>query len=629
MKPKSMFNRIGFKLTVGVGITTILIIGVYAYINIQSQTEVLLAEVERHANQLSETIKKSTHFDMLANRREGIYNIINTIGKEPGIQEVRVFNKPGEIIYSAKEEDIGKMLDKKAEACYACHAADEPLDRLTIDERTRVYRIHPDSSRVLGIINPIYNEPSCWQADCHAHSEDQTVLGVLDITVSLEDVDAQIKRSEINILIFAIIATVAISFIIGFFIKRWVGNPVKEMVKATQHIASGNLNYSLRNHRSDELGLLAKSFNNMTQKLAEARLQLFQSDKMASLGRLAAGVAHEINNPLTGVLTYSSFLLKRTQDNPEFQEDLKVIVREAKRSREIVKSLLDFARQSVPKKNKVDIHEIINHAVAVVENQLSISKVDLVKQYDKNLPPIELDSNQMQQVFINLLVNAADAIGPGGGTVTISTSLITLSPYGIWQIKKALCPKGHSLIDNENKIAGKPSIKVVATADGNRGIIYLDPIYGKSRHQYDMQIKDRHNLQFFCPTCDRSLMQEGKNCPKCDSAVYSLEIPSQGIFEGCTNVNCNWQKWDEIDKSGQKKFVEIRVKDTGCGIGEENLGKIFDPFYSTKGQRGTGLGLAVSWGIIDNHDGTIKVESKVGKGTTFIIQLPIEQIRVA
>ena len=128
--------------------------------------------------------------------------------------------------------------------------------------------------------------------------------------------------------------------------------------------------------------MLDESFNNMTKKLAEARMQLFQSDKMASLGRLAAGVAHEINNPLTGVLTYSSFLLKRTKNNPEIQEDLNVIVRETLRSREIVKSLLDFARQSVPKKSDADINEIIDKSISVIENQLSINKVKLVKELE-------------------------------------------------------------------------------------------------------------------------------------------------------------------------------------------------------------------------------------------------------
>ncbi len=138
----------------------------------------------------------------------------------------------------------------------------------------------------------------------------------------------------------------------------------------------------------------------MTKNLAEARLQLFQSDKMASLGRLAAGVAHEINNPLTGVLTYSSFLLKRVKNNKELEEDLKVIVRETKRSREIVKSLLDFARQSVPKKHSANINEIINNAIEVVNNQLSLKHIKLEEHLDSSLPKATLDANQIQQVFI-------------------------------------------------------------------------------------------------------------------------------------------------------------------------------------------------------------------------------------
>ncbi|MCK5086341.1 MAG: HAMP domain-containing protein, partial [Melioribacteraceae bacterium] len=322
----NIFNKIGTKLILSVSFTVIIIIGIFAYFSIQSQSDNLISEVERHANQLSETIKNSTRFDMLVNHREHVYNIINTIGDDPCIKEVRVLNKEGEIIFSNQQNDIGKMLDKNAESCYACHAVDEPLERLTIDERTRIFRIHPDSSRQLGIINPIYNEPSCWDADCHAHPEDQAVLGVLDITVCLHEVDRLTTESKINILIFALIAILSIGIILRLLVKKLIQKPVRNLVQATNYVAVGNLSYRVDTERKDELGILANSFDNMTEKLSEMRLQLFQSDKMASLGRLAAGVAHEINNPLTGVLTYSSFLLKRAKDNPEMREDLKVIV---------------------------------------------------------------------------------------------------------------------------------------------------------------------------------------------------------------------------------------------------------------------------------------------------------------
>ena len=622
-----MFKKIGFKLIVAVGVTALLTIGIFSYFNIQSHSSSLLAEVERSANQLSETVKHSTRYDMLLNQRDRINIIINTIGQQPGIRSVRVLNKIGEIIYSSNQNDIGKLVDKKAESCYACHTANKPLERLAIKDRTRIFRLSANSPRVLGIISPIYNEQSCWSADCHAHLKSQTVLGVLDVTISLEEVDKQIKQGEIEIVIFAITAVLALSFIIGFFVRRWVDKPVKELLHATNQVGTGNLNYTIQNIRNDELGILARSFNNMTKKLSEARLQLFQSDKMASLGRLAAGVAHEINNPLTGVLTYSSFLLKRTQDNHELQEDLKVIVRETKRSREIVKSLLDFARQSVPKKNEAKINDIIEQAISVVENQLTINHIKLVKNLEPSLPTITVDSNQIQQVFINLIVNASDAVGKNGGTITLSSSLLSLSPYGITHVKKALCPKRHELIDNEIKIEGMPSVKLKVRSNGHEGFVNLDPVYGKCRHLYGIEIDYKKVIQIMCPQCNTSLIEEGKKCPKCGSPIYTFEVPQQGYFEGCINKTCNWQKWDAVDLGGQKDYIEVRISDTGCGISKEDLIRIFEPFYSTKGQKGTGLGLAVIWGIIDNHNGTITVESELNNGTTFIIRLPLKQIR--
>lgn len=620
-----MFTKIGLKLILAVGLITIIIIGVFSYFNIQSQKDVLLSQAELTANKLSDAIKNSSHSSMLLNKRDQIHAIINTIGQEPAIREIRLLNKEGMVMFSSKNELIGEMVDKDAESCYACHTADEPLEKLPMKERMRIYRIQPDSARILGIINPIYNEKSCWDADCHAHPEYQTVLGVLDVKMCLKDVDKQISDSEIQSILFAVIAIIALSFIIGFFVRRWVARPVKELVKATHQVSSGNLNYTIDGLGNDELGTLGDSFNNMTNKLAEARLQLFQSDKMASLGRLAAGVAHEINNPLTGVLTYSSFLLKRTKDNSELQEDLKIIVRETKRSREIVKSLLDFARQSVPKKHKADINKIIENSISVIDNQLSIKQIQLTKNFDTHIPQIIVDTNQIQQVFINLIVNASDAIENKGGTITISTSLISLSPYRVVQIKNASCSKRHDMIDNEVKTDGLPTIKVKAISAGNEGFINLDPIYGKHRHKYGIEVKKRKEVQVSCPKCNISLLDRDEKCPKCESAVYKFEVSPDGIFKGCTNPDCNWEKWDAVDEGGNKEFVEIKVSDTGSGIPNEDLPRIFEPFYSTKGQKGTGLGLAVIWGIVDNHNGTINVSSKVGIGTTFTIRLPAQQ----
>ncbi|MGP1677796.1 MAG: sensor histidine kinase, partial [Burkholderiales bacterium] len=482
----------------------------------------------------------------------------------------------------------------------------------------------PDSSRILAVINPIYNAPSCYQANCHAHARDKMVLGVLDVKMDLKDVDRQIEESKFRLIIFAVIAILALSASIAYFVRRWIGKPVGELVKATNEVSAGNLNYTIDNPGEDELGTLAKSFNKMTKNLAEAKMQLFQSDKMASLGRLAAGVAHEINNPLTGVLTYSSFLLKRAKNDPELRESLEVIVRETIRSREIVKGLLDFSRQSVPKKHNADINTILKSAIDVVASQLLLKKIELDAHFDASLPEARVDANQIQQVVINLLVNAADAIGDNGGKISVVASLLSLSPHGLAQIKAAVCPKGHDLMDSELRIYGLPTVKVKVTSNGNVGIINLDPVYGKHRHEYGIEIEKGKGVQVSCAQCNTSLIEENVNCPKCGSPVCCFEVLSHGTFESCVNPGCDWQRWQAMDDAGRKDYIEIKIADTGQGIPKEDLSRIFEPFYTTKGQHGNGLGLAVTWGIIDNHDGTINVESEVGKGTTFIVHLPLQ-----
>jgi two-component system NtrC family sensor kinase len=504
-----MRSKISYKLIAAVGLVAIVIIGIFAYLILNAHQRQLIAELERSAHQLSETVKSSTKYDMLLNQRESVHRIINTIGGQEGIAKVRIFNKEGAIIFSTDSLDIGKMVDKKTEACYACHAADQPLEKLPIAERTRIFQTGAQS-RTLGIINPIYNEPSCWQSDCHAHTSTQKVLGVLDVTMSLAEVDRGMAASQMRLLTFAIIAIAAVSLIIYLLVKSIVLKPVSQIAAATQRVATGDLNYTVALDKNDEIGDLAKSFNEMTRQLSETQRQLYQSDKLASVGRLAAGVAHEINNPLTGVLTYSSYLLKRANGQPEIKKDLEVIVRETKRCREIVKGLLDFARQSPPEKHPANVNEIIEQAIRIMQNQLATHHIKVEQSLHPGLPVINADANQIQQVLVNLLINANDAMPENGGVLTITT---TSSP-------------GATI-----------------------GLAGLSPT---------------------------------------------------------------------------KEYVQISVSDTGCGISPENLRKIFEPFFSTKGKRGYGLGLAVVWGIIEKHNGKITVESEVGRGTTFRIFLPTE-----
>jgi len=228
-----MLKRIGTKLILLVGVTAVTIVGLFAYLSLEAMNTGMLGEVERHANQLSETVRASTRYAMLLNERDHIRQIVHSISQQQDIGKVRILNKLGEIIYSSVEADVGTMVDKHAESCYSCHSADRPLERLPIQERTRVFQVHPDSSRYLGIITPINNEQSCWSADCHAHPREKTVLGVLDVALPLRDADRTVGKIRLELVISALASFLGISLIIGLFVQQWVDKPVKELVRAT------------------------------------------------------------------------------------------------------------------------------------------------------------------------------------------------------------------------------------------------------------------------------------------------------------------------------------------------------------------------------------------------------------
>ena len=324
---------------------------------------------------------------------------------------------------------------------------------------------------------------------------------------------------------FAIgVGGVVIVLILSFFITTGIIRPLREMLRATRQIAAGDLSVKIPISSKDEIGQLAESYNHMLAGLKQARqdlegygrtleekveqrsrqlkkiqTQLMQSEKLTSLGRLASGVAHEINGPLTGILTFSHQMMRKLKDHPDLQQELELIVKEATRASAVVRGLLDFSRETRPQKRPCHINELVLHTLSLIEGQTVFRGIQILKNLYPQLPLVLLDTNQVQQVFINILLNSADAM-PGGGILTITT---------------------------------------------------------------------------------------------------------QAAPEGA--------------------YVQVQFADTGSGIPERDLHRIFDPFFTTKGdKRGTGLGLAVSYGIIERHHGRIEVQSEEGKGTTFTVKLPLQ-----
>ena len=444
------YHSLGFKIFLILLIMMIIFVTLYSTICTSLQQQILLDTVGHSAYRVSDVIKQSLHRLMLINEREELYRTIQLLGDEPGIENIRIYNKKGEIKFSTKEEEITQIVDLKAEACYDCHTADKPLQSLPMQEKTRIYRT-PDDRRVLGMINPIRNSAECSNDACHAHQPDLTILGVLDVQMSLNELDQATSRAKfiINIIIvsFIMLAILIVGIIVYFMIHR----PINTLELGTDKLAKGELDYRIKMQRKDELGNLAVSINNMAysldqadanlrewsnslekrveEKTAELELvnkELIQVEKMASLGKMAASVAHELNNPLAGILTYAKLLIKKIQNNlsqpvekEKFIEKLEHIRSESMRCGNIVRNLLTFARGSTTNFQECNLRDIIDRALRIVNHHIELAKIKVVRQIDIKPDTISCDSDQLLQAFVALLVNAVEAM-PDGGNLEIS-----------------------------------------------------------------------------------------------------------------------------------------------------------------------------------------------------------------
>jgi two-component system NtrC family sensor kinase len=333
---------------------------------------------------------------------------------------------------------------------------------------------------------------------------DGQIIGVLYVGLLRAPFVHQLNIVTLVFLAIVLGTTVA-SLVLLFIATALVLRPVHHVVVMAQKVIGGDMTARVGIRPPGEMGVLCRAIDSMAQAVAEreemltsdARQQIGRSEHLASVGRLAAGVAHEINNPLTGVLAFADMLRDKENMDDEDREDLDLIIRETKRVREIVRGLLDFARETPYVKKPIDINELIRQTLRLLGRRGAFQKVYTVEDLQEGIPAISADRNQLQQVIMNLALNACEAM-PEGGTLMVATS-------------------------------------------------------------------------------------------RCDDRVV------------------------------------VKVTDTGCGIKPEQIDQIFEPFYTSKPVgKGTGLGLSVSYGILQQHGGTLEVESVPEMGSTFTITLPIE-----
>lgn len=421
----------------------------YTIISIRTMSQDSQHIVKVYAERFRDMIQRSTHYSMLLNRKEDVYQIIYNIAQLAGVEDVRIYDKQGVIIYSADAGDIGTSVDLDAEACITCHETGTPLQAVPVDSRTRIFD-GPSGYRVMGLIDPIKNAPECYNAACHAHSANQSILGVLDVTMSLELMDQRMAVARRRAVIGALVTAMMAGLLAVAFIDRMVRKPVHELIRGAQVVASGNLDTEIEVKSQDELGQLATAFNQMTGDLRDAQHELTEwsnilesklrektdelsrtqqqiahMDKMASLGKLAATVAHELNNPLAGILNYAKLVDRTIQESetdlPEKEElyrHLRLIQKEASRSGEIVRNLLIFARPAGVELALHSLNQILDRSVMLVRHHIEMSGIKLEMTVLLDDDQLVCDADQMEQAIVALLVNAVEAM-PNGGTLKI------------------------------------------------------------------------------------------------------------------------------------------------------------------------------------------------------------------
>ena len=438
-------HRLSAKLVLSLVVSMTAVFGLLGYLIVHLHRQHLEQSTLASAERVSDVIRRSTTYYMLRNDREGLYHAIQTMADEPGMVKVRIFDRDGRINYSTDSSEVSHVVDKREEACYGCHNQSQPLARLNRPDRFRIYR-DGGGPRVLGIITPIENQPGCSNADCHAHPASQRILGVLDTNLSLARTDIQLAQSTRRMLAYTFLALLTIGVLSWLFVWREVGKPIQALHDATERLSQGDLGYQIDIGAQDEIGDLARSFNGMSSQLREANGEilawtktledrveqktgelkrahdhLLHVEKMASIGKMAAVVAHEVNNPLSGILTYSKLLRKwittgqaEHEKRDEAVQCLEMIAAESRRCGDLVKNLLSLSRTAPMNLELTDLHTVIQRCLLLVRHPLEMGGIQLQLALADDLPQLQCDPAQIEQVFLALITNALDAMPQGG-----------------------------------------------------------------------------------------------------------------------------------------------------------------------------------------------------------------------
>lgn len=439
-------NSLKFKVSFYLVMALTLAVFIFTWMVVRNNREELLQQAVDNSAQLSEVLIKSTRFAMLENKPSEVNEIIGEVGAHKDIEKVRILSKDGVIIHSSKKDEVGDKVDQEAESCLGCHLDEKSVQESPLIGRPRFFT-DDDGRRMLGSTAVIRNEPSCSNSSCHKHEEEMSVLGVLDIVYPLDVIENTLRSNTYKLIGLSLGFIILAGLLVSYLVNRMIYLPLRDLHEGAARLAHGDLEKTIPVRSKDEFGQLANSFNAMThaleesyqdlenwghtleQKVEEASRELqvahaetARSEKLASVGLLAAGIAHELNNPLTGVLTFAHLVRKNLPDDSRDAEDLDLVIRETKRCAGIIRRLLDFSREKTPEKSYSDLNQLISDVIKLIEQPAQVESIEILTDFDENLPLVWLDEELIKQVIMNMLVNARHAI-EGEGSITIKTCL--------------------------------------------------------------------------------------------------------------------------------------------------------------------------------------------------------------
>jgi len=415
--------------------------------------------IRQSGNNIGSIVEGALYHSMLENDKSSLQNTLDVINTMPGIDDVNMYDNQDNLVNSSYSADaIGHMNQN----CKDCHSniskmfpgKDKSYRIINIDADCKMFQ-NDKGHRHLLIRSPILNEKSCYTSSCHAHKESDQVLGSLIIKIPLKDLDEAVNRSSAEFFILAIFTTLLFVSFLVFFTRKKIKNPLNALIKASEAVANGDKNTRLeiKPNQLDDMRMVSQAFNDMldnlqtatnelenwsqqleykvrkkTEELGAAQNELIHIERIASLGKLSASVAHEINNPLSGILIYTKLIYKQLSD-PEMDaskkesmlKHLKLIENETKRCGDIVKGLLEFSKKDQEDFEQKHLHEILQDTYELMTHPITIASINFLTDFSAKSDLIFCSPNQIKQACVAIIVNASEAVLENG-EIIIKTS---------------------------------------------------------------------------------------------------------------------------------------------------------------------------------------------------------------